>query len=142
VLPVFAQVHCNDMVELAPQVGALMLAIEHRYYGESMPTSSELPPVRQLQYLSSQQALGDIATFHAQITANYSLDTSPTTTNKWVAFGGSYPGMMAGFARLKLPHLFHAAVSSSSPWKAQMDMQVGLLHPFIAQFSIPLHFIE
>ena len=130
------------MVELAPQVGALMLAIEHRYYGESMPTSSELPPVRQLQYLSSQQALGDIATFHAQITANYSLDTSPTTTNKWVAFGGSYPGMMAGFARLKLPHLFHAAVSSSSPWKAQMDMQVGLLHPFIAQFSIPIHFFE
>jgi hypothetical protein len=26
-----ASVHCNDAVELAPQVGALLLAIEHRY---------------------------------------------------------------------------------------------------------------
>ena len=26
-----ASVHCNDMVELAPKVGALMLAVEHRY---------------------------------------------------------------------------------------------------------------
>jgi hypothetical protein len=114
------------MVELAPQVGALMLAVEHRYYGASMPTASELPPNKQLQWLSSQQALGDLATFHAQITANYSLDTSAGSSNKWVAFGGSYPGMVAGFARLKLPHLFHAAVSSSSPWQAQVDMQVGV----------------
>lgn len=116
------------MVELAPQVGALMLAVEHRYYGASMPAAgTELPPNRQLQWLSSQQALGDLATFHAQITANYSLGpASAGRANKWVAFGGSYPGMVAGFARLKLPHLFHAAVSSSSPWKAQVDMQVGV----------------
>ena len=32
-----ASPHCNDMVELAPRVGALMLAIEHRYYGQSVP---------------------------------------------------------------------------------------------------------
>lgn len=34
---------------------------------------------------------------------------------------GSYPGMLAGWARLKYPHLFHAAVSSSSPLLAQLD---------------------
>ena len=34
---------------------------------------------------------------------------------------GSYPGMLAGWARLKYPHLFHAAVSSSSPLQAQLD---------------------
>lgn len=44
------------------------------------------------RWLSSQQALADLAEFHSQIIANYSL----TTNNKWVAFGGSYPGMMAG----------------------------------------------
>ncbi len=31
--------------------------------------------------------------------------------------------MMAGFFRLKFPHLVHAAVSSSSPWLAKLDMQ-------------------
>eukprot|EP00613_Pedinella_sp_CCMP2098_P034599 CAMPEP_0171724882 /NCGR_PEP_ID=MMETSP0991-20121206/24643_1 /TAXON_ID=483369 /ORGANISM="non described non described, Strain CCMP2098" /LENGTH=504 /DNA_ID=CAMNT_0012317875 /DNA_START=26 /DNA_END=1540 /DNA_ORIENTATION=+ len=114
-----SSVHCNDMVELAPKVGALMLAVEHRYYGESMPTGRELT-TQKLRWLSSQQALGDLAGFHSQVVANYSL----TETNKWVAFGGSYPGMMAGFFRLKFPHLVHAAVSSSSPWQAKLDMQV------------------
>ena len=30
--------------------------------------------------------------------------------------------MMAGFARLRLPHIIHAAVSSSAPWHAKVDM--------------------
>jgi thymus-specific serine protease len=50
---------------------------------------------------------------------NYSL----TSDNKWVSFGGSYPGMMSGFFRLKYPNLVHASVSSSSPWNAILDMQ-------------------
>ena len=86
-----------------------------------------------------------MAEFITQIGANYSLGPS----NKWVTFGGSYPGMaplaarktfsyekkiqgekkknweakqVSGFARLKLPNLVHAAVSSSSPWLAAVDM--------------------
>ena len=47
-----ASPHCNDMVELAPRAGALMLALEHRYYGPSTPDAS-------LAYLSSQQAVAD-----------------------------------------------------------------------------------
>jgi serine protease 16 len=46
-----------------------------------------------------------------------------TEENKWVTWGGSYPGMLAGWARLKYPHLFHAAVASSAPVKAQLDFQ-------------------
>lgn len=114
-----ASVHCNDMVELAPQVGALMVALEHRYYGDSMPVGESSFSTQNLRWLSSQQALGDLAVFHQQIVANYSL----TGANKWVSFGGSYPGMMAGFFRLKYPNLVHASVSSSSPWLAKVDMQ-------------------
>jgi hypothetical protein len=32
-----ASVHCNDMVELGARLGALLIALEHRFYGRSMP---------------------------------------------------------------------------------------------------------
>ena len=40
---------------------------------------------------------------------------------KWITFGRSYPGMLAGLARLQYPHLVYASVSNSSPVQAQLD---------------------
>ena len=112
-----SSVHCNDMVELAPKHGALLLALEHRYYGPSTP-GHDLS-TENLKYLNSEQALGDIAYFHSFISAEHSL----TSSNKWVTWGGSYPGMMAALSRLRYPHLIHASVSSSSPLQAQVNME-------------------
>lgn len=111
-------VHCSDAVELAEEAGALLVALEHRYYGASVPATAERGAKR-LRHLSSQQAIGDLAAFVPFCTEKFDLTPGK---NKWVAFGGSYPGLVAGYARLKLPHLFHAAVSSSSPWRATVDM--------------------
>ena len=95
-------VHCNDMVEIAEKHNALLLALEHRYYGLSMPPESNTDwSTSSLKFLSSEQAVADIAEFHAYISKKYDL----TSANRWITFGGSYPGMMSGFARLKLPHL-------------------------------------
>ena len=110
-------VHCSVMVELAEQVGALILALEHRYYGESQPVSDL--STANLKWLTSRQALGDIAQFHDYIGQNYHL----TENNRWVTFGGSYPGMLAAWARIKYPDLIFAAVSSSAPVEAQYNMQ-------------------
>jgi len=41
-----------------------------------------------LKYLSSEQALADLAYFRL-----YMSDKLKLTKNKWIAFGGSYPGM-------------------------------------------------
>ena len=41
-----------------------------------------------LKYLSSEQALADLAYFH-----QYMTDKLQLSDNKWIAFGGSYPGM-------------------------------------------------
>lgn len=98
-------------------VQALILALEHRYYGASQP----LPDLStsNLRFLSSRQALQDIALFHEHATALMELPAS----TKWVAFGGSYPGMLAAWSRSKFPHLFHAAVSSSAPVEAILNMR-------------------
>ena len=44
--------------------------------------------VKNLAFLSSEQALADLATFRAAMADKYNL----TESNKWIAFGGSYPG--------------------------------------------------
>lgn len=109
-------VHCSDMTELAPKHNALMLALEHRYYGPSNPFSDY--STEHLKWLNSEQAAGDIASFYDVMSDTYKLQT----TNKWVTWGGSYPGMMAAIARLRYPNLIHATISSSAPLRAEVDM--------------------
>ena len=58
----------------------------HRYYGPSTPNKDY--STDNLKYLNTEQALGDIATFHEHISNSYKL----TSSNRWVTWGGSYPG--------------------------------------------------
>ncbi len=115
-----SSVHCNVAVEMLPATKALMFAVEHRYYG--CHNMSACPYTREdeepLRWLSSRQALADLAAFHRHATAAYAL----APANRWVTFGGSYPGMLAGWARLLYPSLFFASISSSAPVIAKLDM--------------------
>jgi len=120
---VVASVHCNDAVELIVEMKALMFALEHRYYGcwnASACPVADLSKPGALRFHSSRQALGDIAGFVQHALGAYGLLPD---RNKWVTWGGSYPGMLAGWARLKFPHLIHAAISSSAPVRAELDMR-------------------
>jgi len=113
--------HCNLAVEWLPETGALMLAVEHRYYGchntSACPYNAETKDP--LQFLSSKQALADLSSFVTFSSKEFNL----TKKNKWIVWGGSYPGMLAGWFRLKYPNLVHAAVASSGPVLAKLDMQ-------------------
>lgn len=75
--------------------------------------------MKNLMYLSSQQALADLAYFIQLMNINYKL---PAGT-KWIAFGGSYAGSLAAWLRYKYPHLVHGAVSASGPLLAEIDFQ-------------------
>lgn len=104
--------HC----ELAETYGALLVALEHRYYGASIPTPDL--STQNMRYLSSHQALADIATFYDDLLRpTFNLSAA----NKLVTFGGSYPGALSAWARLRLPHIVHAAISTSSPVQASFD---------------------
>jgi len=118
------------MYKLAEEHQALVVALEHRYYGESYPVPDMSTP--NLKYLTSEQALADLARFIQYVSAagNGDADTlsSPplelpasAMASKWVSFGGSYPGNLATWLKLKYPSLVAGTVGSSAPVFAEYD---------------------
>jgi len=100
--------------EYAIDFKALVISAEHRFYGDSIPTSDL--STANLRYLSSAQALADYAALVNQIKQSYN-----TPDSKVVSFGGSYSGALSAWFRLKYPHLIHAALASSGPVQAQTN---------------------
>ncbi|KAF7043422.1 hypothetical protein CFC21_052783 [Triticum aestivum] len=101
------------MWELAPRFRAMLVFIEHRYYGRSVPFGSEEAAFRNTStagYLTTTQAVADFATLVQSLKANLSAPTAPV-----VVFGGSYGGMLAAWMRMKYPHVVIGAVASSAP---------------------------
>lgn len=105
-------------IQYAKEHNALCFQLEHRFYGKSHPTEDLSND--NLKYLSSEQALADLAYFIVAMNEKHQLDFG---TVKWIAFGGSYPGSLAAWLREKYPHLVFAAVSSSGPLLAKADFR-------------------
>ena len=98
------------MWTLAPKLNSLVVFAEHRYFGESVP---QLKGVRNcLSYCTTQQALADHALLVLEIKKNYNIQNNNA---KVVAFGGSYGGMLASWARIKYPNVFDGAIAGSAP---------------------------
>jgi len=103
------------VVHYAEKFNALLFEVEHRFYGESQPTNDL--SVANLKYLSSEQALADLAHFIEVINKKYGFDKS----TKWIAFGGSYAGSLTAWLRQRYPELVYGAVSTSGPLLAKVD---------------------
>ena len=114
----------NFLVDVLPKYNALLLCVEHRYYGchntSSCPYTDVEDGNKHLQYLSSHQALADLASFHSYATDKYEI--SPDA--RWIGIGGSYPGMLAAFLRATYPEKFAMSVASSAPVHGVVTTQV------------------
>lgn len=105
----------GQMYNMAKKVNGTLIAVEHRYYGESRPTSDM--STENLAYLSVDQALSDLAHFIIE----------KKRKNIWlrnsgiILVGGSYGGTMATWFMQKYPHLANGSWASSAPLKAQVD---------------------
>ncbi|XP_067643764.1 putative serine protease K12H4.7 isoform X2 [Eurosta solidaginis] len=102
-------------IQYAEEFGAMCFHLEHRFYGKSRPKSDL--SFANLQFLTSRQALADVANFIQGMSRLYNFNK----TQKWIVFGGSYPGALAAWARKKYPHLIYGAISSSAPLLAKVD---------------------
>lgn len=108
-----SSVERGAITEYAKRFNGVIVALEHRYYGKSQPFSSLT--TKNLKYLSTDQAIEDLAYFQKQVTKEMGL------SGQWVAVGGSYPGNLAAYYRLKHPKLVEAALASSAPVKAEAE---------------------
>ncbi|KAL0537844.1 hypothetical protein IC582_026833 [Cucumis melo] len=101
------------MTDNAVRFDALLVYIEHRYYGKSMPFGSReeaLKNASTLGYFSSAQAIADYAAVLLHLKQKYHAKDSPV-----IVLGGSYGGMLAAWFRLKYPHVALGALASSAP---------------------------
>ncbi|XP_052819166.1 thymus-specific serine protease-like [Mya arenaria] len=110
-------VEIGEMYNLGKANKALLLGVEHRFYGASL--NDDGLQLEELQYLSSQQALADLATFVHFIRSEYGIPES----TPWICFGGSYPGALSAWFRLKYPQLVAGAVASSAPVRAVTNFE-------------------
>ncbi|CAK4715947.1 unnamed protein product [Aphanomyces euteiches] len=101
--------------QLAQENKAMMVALEHRYYGNSQPVPNW--STANLKFLTSEQALADIANFQDYFVQKKKLSTS----SPWISFGGSYAGSLSAWLKLKYPTRFAGAVASSGPIQARAD---------------------
>lgn len=97
----------------AQKFHAKLVALEHRYYGKSVPFNNFSS--KNLRFLTTEAALDDLAYFERH------LKNENNWTGKWVAFGGSYPGSLSAYYRLKFPYLVEGALASSAPVMAKED---------------------
>ncbi|KAM1361925.1 hypothetical protein FF1_026994 [Malus domestica] len=120
----------NDYLSvLAKKFGAAIVSPEHRYYGKSSPFKTHT--TQNLKYLSSKQALFDLAAFREfyQNGLNVKLNRNKGD-NPWFVFGVSYPGALSAWFRVKFPHLTCGSLASSAVVEAiydftEFDQQIG-----------------
>jgi hypothetical protein len=102
------------LFQLAAEHRALLVNVEHRFYGKSIPTPDT--STANMQYLSSSQALADLARVIGHV-----KDELHSQHSKVLTVGGSYPGNLAAWFRLKYPSVSHASIASSAPVLAQTN---------------------
>ncbi|GAB0098732.1 thymus-specific serine protease [Sergentomyia squamirostris] len=119
------RLNSSHFIDIAREVGALIIGTEHRYYGESRPTADLTTD--NLIYLSTAQALEDVAEL-----IRFIRSSSPDLENaKVIASGVGHGGALATWLRQRYPDLVHAAWSSSAKLNALLNF--GEFHTNTAQ---------
>ena len=98
----------------AQKHGAALIALEHRFYGQSHPTANM--SAANLVHLDAEQALADAAQF-----IWWWSEQHKRTTRSFISWGGSYAGQLAAWMRLRYPTSVAGAVAFSAPVLAQLD---------------------
>lgn len=97
----------DNAIEWAKALGAHLVYLEHRYYGQSLPFADF--STEHLQYLTLDNVMEDLATFQQ------SLAASQGWRGKWITVGGSYSATLSAIYRYRHPELVVGALAASAP---------------------------
>ncbi|XP_055847737.1 putative serine protease K12H4.7 [Episyrphus balteatus] len=105
----------GHMYDMAKEHKGALYYTEHRFYGESKPTSDLR--TENLKYLDVKQALADLANFITTIKKT----VNGMENSKVILTGGSYSATMVTWFKRLYPNLIVGAWSSSAPLLAKVD---------------------
>ena len=110
----------DDFYEVLSQdlENAVVVTLEHRFFGKSLP-KPDLKYETYQKLLTVNQAVQDLITFKNW----YQSNVLHSDSTKWLLIGGSYSGMLSAIIRSKYPNEFAAALSSSGVVLATDDFK-------------------
>ncbi|KAF8198825.1 serine carboxypeptidase S28-domain-containing protein [Mycena galopus ATCC 62051] len=105
-----------EFASWAPEFGAALMVIEHRYFGKSQPFENDSYTTENLRFLTLDNVMSDtlavVEWWRTNVT-NATGKNSPV-----IVFGSSYSGSLATFLRINHPETFFGAVTSAGPVRA------------------------
>lgn len=102
-------------MDTAKRIGAYLVALEHRYYGQSLPFDQLTAD--NMKYLRVDFALADLESFQKYAQNTLGLH------GKWLTMGGSYSGVLSAYYRMLHPDLVVGALASSAPVHIQLNFE-------------------
>jgi hypothetical protein len=116
---------------VAKEIGAAVVVIEHRYWGESSPYANL--STDNLQYLTLENSIADFVRFAKEVKLPFDRKRSSTPDKApWLFIGGSYSGALSAWIESVSPGTFWAYWSSSAPvqsmdyWQYFVPVQQGM----------------
>ncbi|CAH1161425.1 unnamed protein product [Phyllotreta striolata] len=113
-ISVYAQ-NSGFIFDISKTFNAMIVFIEHRYYGQSLPFTNESFSLDNLKYLTTREVLADVMLVVNLLKKSTYDNAFATETPPIVAFGSGYSGALAAWLRMKFPYMFLGAVASSAP---------------------------
>jgi hypothetical protein len=132
----------------ARELGGAVVMVEHRYYGDSVP--SKVLTTKRLQQHTLDQAVADFVLLARNLTLPFDKSGQTNAPRApWVWVGGSYSGALATWIEKLSPGTFWAYHGSSGPVEAVYDywqyfepVQRGMPQNCSADFSAIIDHVD
>jgi hypothetical protein len=102
------QIDCPALTKLAESTSSLLLGLEHRFFGSSLPPGDL--SLSNLRFLTIEQALADVDLF-----IKFAIDEYCTPDCRIGIVGTAYSGSLATWFRVRYPHRSVGVWASSAP---------------------------